>query len=100
MKNSVTTVVPTLVQPVLKRGISNRRTRRFALTMPDGAREMRSLGSALLVPRKNGVLAHPRVRVPHAETSDFMSRIARTGCYREFQVYNRLRAYIEQEQDL
>ena len=51
--------------------------------------------------------------VPRAETSDFLNGIARTGCYREFQgymdytgglgqltpVYDRLRAYIEQEQD-
>ena len=54
-----------------------------------------------------------RAAVPHVETSDFMNRIARTGCYREFQgymdctgglgqltpMYNRLRTYIEQEQD-
>ena len=54
-----------------------------------------------------------RAGVPHVETSDFMNRIARTGCYREFQgymdytgglgqltpMYNRLRTYIEQEQD-
>ena len=50
--------------------------------------------------------------VPREETSDFMNRITRTGCYREFQgymdytgglghltpVYDRLRAYIEEEQ--
>lgn len=49
--------------------------------------------------------------IPGAETGDFMNRISRTGCYREFQgyydftgglghltpVYHRLRAYIEQE---